>query len=520
MILTNLDKLSTTGHDPGRGPPRLVLPWDHVERKVVMTLVASPHPARCAVLLRRQGTEDLRTADQIADAIHRHCGHSRLRSHRLARGWTLDGLIAQIKQLTDEGDKLKPSRVSRWELDQDNPSPGYREALCRVYCCDPVTLGLRTDFRETPATEGSQPGGAHFTSAGPVGRGARTAPSVPKEEDMRRREVLLGMLTSAGGVLTAPALAAASAVRRRMDETLSGSVVSDGTVAYWEEVAEQYGRTYKTRAAVPFLVDIVADFAEVQTLTDRRLPSGARRDLCAVAAKFAGLISMTMTNLGDYREARGWGHTARLAADESGDPVLRAWVATRAEAIPHLYFGDPHGALVAARQAQLLARNAVCGPAVMAPALEARAAAVLGDAETAREALRRAETVFSRLSRREDIAYSFTEAQLYFYRSNTYTTIGDYTSAERAQDAALSTFAAEERLDPTLVHLDRAACLLKNGDVTAGAEYASDVLLGLSEEFRPSIVLRKARALTEAIPPSRRSNPAVRKFHDVLALGS
>jgi transcriptional regulator with XRE-family HTH domain len=497
-----------------------MLPWEHVERKAVMALATPPHPARCAALLRRQGTEGVRTVDQIADSIHRHCGHSRLRAHRLARGWTLEVLITEIRERTTEGERLTPSRVSRWELDQDSPSAGYRDALCRVYRCGPVELGLCADFRETSAEGKSHTDGTAPDPVESVGRGVHVTPSAPKGEEMRRRDVLLGMLTSAGGALSAPALEAAAAVRRRMDETLSGSVVSDGTVAYWEEVSEQYGRTYKTRAAVPFLVDVVADFAEVQMLTDRRLPSGARREICAVAAKLAGLISMTMTNLGDYREARGWGHTARLAADEAGDPVLRAWVVTRAEAIPQLYFGDPHGALVAARQAQLLARNTACGPAVMASALEARAAALLGDAETARDALRRAEAVFGRLNRQENIAYTFTEAQLYFYTSNVFTTMGETTAADKAQDAALSAFAPNERLDPTLVQLDRATCFVKNGDIAGGAEYATGVLLGLTEEFRPSIVLKKARALNEAIPPQHRSIPEVRDFHDVLALGT
>jgi transcriptional regulator with XRE-family HTH domain len=475
--------------------------------------LTTPHPLRCAALLRRDGIEAGRSAAQIAESVHRHCGHSRLRSHRVARGWTLAALITQIRDLTTEGRRLTPSRVSRWELDQDSPSAGYRDALCRVYRCGPVELGLCADFREPSAPAGGERDTTGVALIANATVSARERPAESEGDDSRgprttRQPDNLALVD------------AAAAVRRRMDETLSGSVVSDGTVAYWEEVSEQYGRTYKTRAAVPFLVDVVADFAEVQVLADRRLPAGPRRDLCAVAAKLAGLISMTMTNLGDYREARGWGHTARLAADEAGDPVLRAWVVTRAEAIPQLYFGDPHGALVAARQAQLLARNTVCGPAVMASALEARAAALLGDAETARDALRRAEAVFGRLNRQENIAYTFTEAQLYFYTSNVFTTMGETTAADKAQDAALSAFAPNERLDPTLVQLDRATCFVKNGDIAGGAEYATGVLLGLTEEFRPSIVLKKARALNEAIPPQHRSIPEVRDFHDVLALGT
>jgi transcriptional regulator with XRE-family HTH domain len=452
-----------------------------------MALTAPPHPARCAALLRRQGAENAQPVAQVAESVHRHCGHSRLRAQRLARGWTLAALITQVQEVMGEGTRLTPSRVSRWELEEDSPSAPYRDALCRVYRVGPVELGLCADIRENAARSVRLP----FLPA-PLPTGAHLGPLID----------------------------AVSAVRRRMDQTLSGTVVSDGTVAYWEEVSDQYGRTYKTRAAVPFLTDILADFAEVQVLTDKRLPSGPRRDLCRVAAKLAGLISMTMTNVGDYREARGWGHTARLAADESGDPVLQAWVITRGEAIAHLYFGDPHAAMTAARHAQLVVRNTTCGSSVMAPALEARAAAALGDAETVREALRRAGEAFGRLGKQENIAYTFTEAQLQFYASNALTLIGDTKSAVKAQDAALGSFPSGERLEPTLVHLDRAACLLEQGDIVGGVEHATSVLTGLSEEFRPPIVVQRARALGSAIPPQRRGIPAVRHFRDVLAIGS
>lgn len=462
-----------------------------------------PHPARCATLLRRQAPSEGWTAQQLADVIHTHCGHSRLRAHRLARDWTLETLVDKLREITDCAERLGPSRVSRWETGVDSPSASYQDALCRVYRTGPVELGLAVDFGDAPGTEVA----------------VTAPPLVARPAEFERRDLLRGAVASAGGILSAPVLDAVSTVRRRMDETLSGSAISDTTVDYWQEIGEQYGRTYKSRSALPFLVDIVSDFAEIQLLTNQRLPSGPRRDLCIVAGRLAGLISMTMTNLGHYREARGWVHTARLAADESGDPVLRAWVATR-EAVAHLHFGDPHGAAIAARQAQLLAKSIACGAAAMAPAIEARALAAQGDLEGARDALRRAEAMFGRLSAQENVAYAFTVAQYHFYASNALTKMGDTTAAAAAQEAALSAFGPQERLDPTLVHLDRAMCMVRSGDVAGGATYASDVLLGLTEEYRPAIVIRSARALTAEIPPERRSTPAVRHFHDVLAMGA
>lgn len=75
-------------------------------------------------------------------------------------------------------------------------------------------------------------------------------------------------------------------------------------------------------------------------------------------------------------------------------------------------------------------------------------------------------------------------------------------------------------LDPTLVHLDRALWLVQDGDTAGGAEYASNVLLDLPVEHRPAIVLRRDTAIAQAVPLRQRRLPAVRGFHDVVALGA
>lgn len=388
--------------------------------------------------------------------------------------------------------------MSHWERHEGRPSDLYLDALCRVYGTGPVELGF----------------GANY--GGP----ATTAP--PQARPDRSGTTLLG----AGGASDASENVAGSItlradeVRRRMDETLSGSTLSDSTVAHKEAVADQYGRTYKTQPSPVFLDNILDDLADVQVLTDRKLPSGQRRDLCAVTARLAGLVSMAMVNLGQYRQAREWVHTARLAADEAGDPALRAWVATRG-AVASLHLGDPQAAASAAREAELLTRHHPEPITAMAWAILARAAACMAQPGPALSALSHAEALFDAVDTSQDnTAYAFTTGQLHFYRSHALTTLGKSRAAWQDQDDALAAFAPGERLDPTLVQLDRALCMINSGDVTQGASYASDVLQQLTSVWRPVIVLSRAHAVVDAIPAARRSTPAVRDLHEVLAIGA
>jgi hypothetical protein len=155
----------------------------------------------------------------------------------------------------------------------------------------------------------------------------------------------------------------------------------------------------------------------------------------------------------------------------------------------------------------------------MAWAILARATAMTADSGAPRAALRHAEDLYRVVDTTGDnTAYAFTAGQLHFYRSHTLTTLGETAAAWTAQDDALAAFDPSERLDPALVHLDRALCLVQEGDVSNGAEYASRILQHLPEPYRPVIVIRRARAVADAIPAAHRRTGTVRALHDVLAI--
>lgn len=115
-------------------------------------------------------------------------------------------------------------------------------------------------------------------------------------------------------------------------------------------------------------------------------------------------------------------------------------------------------------------------------------------------------------------AYEFTLGQLHFYASDALTRLGDTMGARDAQDAALAAFGPDERLDSALVRLDRAVCMIHDGDIVGGCDYATTALLALPELFRPPIVLSRARAVATAVPARHRRLPGVRDLYDLLAL--
>jgi transcriptional regulator with XRE-family HTH domain len=453
--------------------------------------------------LRDQAPKQGWTGRELAEVIVRHCGHHRLRAHRLARGWSLVHLIDEMVTVAGIGQRLVASRVSRWERGQERPSRPYLDALCRVYGTGPVDLGFGADYSDHQ--------GATIHGEPRIDCGTADEARWPRPVPANNRAA------SAGSRV---AEQRADTVRRRMDEALSGSTLSDSTVAHKESVAAQYGRIYKTQPPAVFLNNILDDLEDVQVLTDRKLPAGQRRDLCTVTARLAGLVSMTMVNVGKYRQSREWVHTARLAADEAGDPALRAWVATRG-AVASLNLGDPQAAVVAAREAELLTRHHPQPITAMAWAILARAAACMAQSDASRRALRQAESLFGTVETATDnSAYAFTAGQLHFYRSHALTTLGESRAAWQAQDDAIAAFGPGERLDPTLVHLDRALCMVHDGDIAQGADYASTVLQQLPTEYRPVIVLNRAHAVADAIPAGRRAAPIVRALHEVLAISA
>lgn len=317
-----------------------------------------------------------------------------------------------------------------------------------------------------------------------------------------------------------PPYHAVSNLRQKLNASLETAIVAEITVEHWQTIADGYGRVYRVSPPMSFLADVAPDVSELTTIIDQRLSSKERRALCRCTAQMAGLLATTFVNLNEFREARAWFNTAMRAAEESEDVTLEAWVMVR-HAVSALYWDDPFGALDLAARAAEMTSGVDCVATAWAPAVLARAYSRLGPDyfENVRTSITQAEKQFGKLSVSPagQHAYGYTAAQLHFYRSNALTEIGETKAAFDAQQSALSYYGPTAFLDPSLIRLDRAVCLAKDGDSEAAANFAVKSLESLPREHISPIIALRARELVSVIPVGQRGLPAVRALANSLS---
>ncbi|MCW2902193.1 MAG: hypothetical protein JWO67_4458 [Streptosporangiaceae bacterium] len=510
--------------------------------------------------IRAQGLARRKTSPQIAADIHDQCGPlfgtSRVKAHRLALGVALSDLVAQVRALYElEGratPKLGETLLSAYESGHKRPGPEYLHYLCSVFRVEPDDLGyqgrcicgrphtappgvppLRQNVQGDPDTlVGSvvvaMPDDRHWMNQvrglwGPDRAGAPACADVG-EEDIVLRRTLLQLLAGAGVAVDGQFLGAIDNLRRKMDDTLVSATVSATMLDQWEETTLGYGQQYQATLPLRMLCDVLLDFSEVRRMCGQRQPVELQERLCRLAAQLSGLSGLIMINLGDHRLARSFFRTARTAADETGDRPLRAWVTVR-EALVPMYYGDPREALHLARKAQDLAGRTPSVAAAMAPAVEARALGQLAmrgrsdAAPSARRALVRSRAVFDQLpkSQLSDLAFGFTERQMSFYEGDTFTNLGDHQRGEEVLGQALMLYSSAERVDRTLVRLNRATCRLHAGEPEAALATGQEAMVELPPEHRSDILVHRARQLSAAVIAKHGEIPAVKEFQEALA---
>jgi hypothetical protein len=317
-------------------------------------------------------------------------------------------------------------------------------------------------------------------------------------------------------------LQAIEAVRQAMDEVLESTTLSSHTLERWERTAYDYGHRYQLAPPLRLLSDMVIDFAELRKLSNRRQPVEFQQRLCYVAAQMAGIIADLIHELGDQRTARAWFNTAQLAADESGERSLRAWVVARESFIP-LYYGAPQSAIALTRQAQTIAGKVPCGATAQAAAIEARAWGLLGQRGEVELAVRRAQEAFLLMhdSEKTDTALGYTERQLNFHIGSAYAQLGDPRAFDYLETAR-TLYSPSEYLDPTLLELDWATALLRGADtdITEACRSAGQVMLNLPEEMRSDQIVHRARQVMATLPNANKRMAAARELDEILTLSA
>ncbi|URN05943.1 hypothetical protein LUW74_23315 [Actinomadura madurae] len=161
----------------------------------------------------------------------------------------------------------------------------------------------------------------------------------------------------------------------------------------------------------------------------------------------------------------------------------------------------------------------------MAPAVEARALGMLamrgrGDAApSARRALVRGRSVFDQLSKTDtsDLVFGFTDRQMAFYEGDTFTNLGDHQHGDEVLSHALTLYAPTDRVDLTLVRLDRAMCKLHAGQPEAALTAGQEAILELPTDHRSDILVHRARQIGAAVNAKCGEIPQLKDFYEALA---
>ncbi|MCK9900613.1 hypothetical protein MXD63_11055 [Frankia sp. Cpl3] len=330
---------------------------------------------------------------------------------------------------------------------------------------------------------------------------------------VQRRALLKNIALGVGNAISVNMWEALELVQRDVEEGLAQSLDSAASPQAWDAVAESHARSYAVSPPVPLMRDILIDISDLQyALGNLRSPQ-PRRQLVRCLGQLAALIAVLADDMGESRVSRNWMRTCRLAATEAGDRNLAAWSLAR-EAFFLLHYSEsPRRAVELARAAAEHAGSARYAAAVMAPTVEARALAKLGDENGALAAVRRSEDVFGAVGDPESGGvFGWTEQQLWFSAGKSLTTLGMAQLAFEAQDHAIDLFPPAEVLDPALVRLDRAQALIRNGEVTDGCRLGIEILQALPADFRSPLIGSWAHDALLAIPPADRRLAVVRDF--------
>ena len=108
------------------------------------------------------------------------------------------------------------------------------------------------------------------------------------------------------------------------------------------------------------------------------------------------------------------------------------------------------------------------------------------------------------------------EVRLRHTESYVYTWLGDTTRAYAAQDSALRHYPESHLRARAKLLLHRGACMIQDGDVGGGLNYATQVLDGLPAMHRTEAVRAIGQALMGFVPARERSRPEAVELRERL----
>jgi len=249
-----------------------------------------------------------------------------LRAERQARQWDVPEMARQVRKAARDDPHLPELRdlrrmIRSWEAGEHALSERYRLLYATAFGIGPDELFTDTaDHQSVPAA------GAPIRAQGNQG----PSPLI-SDSDLVRVELL----------------------RQSLHEVIGEHSFTAASLDDWERIVIRHGLAARERPASLMLVDLSADLAELQrALATCRSLSAVRR-LTQLTAHMAGLMCLTLIKLDERTAFRRWARTARIAAEETEDPVTYSWVRAQ-EAYGYYYSGELTEAIEVAQHAQHL----------------------------------------------------------------------------------------------------------------------------------------------------------------------
>lgn len=329
--------------------------------------------------------------------------------------------------------------------------------------------------------------------------------SRPAEEEVATERRRLLQLAAAGisalGVCGEP-------VRRLLDQSLGRDFRG---MEEWELACADHLYALRTRPPARVAADLLVDLLALRRQLEAATPADAV-ELQRFTAALASVHANALTRLGEHGGALRWWHTARQAADASGDLRLRLLV--RGEEAGHGLYGqrDPETVLRLLDSAERIAS----GPSIDLLTSRAKALTLLGRHD---EACRTVKTlvVLAGAGVVPDSFGFWKPDQIHFAESWVYAGAG--AGAEPAADRAREDVL---RLARTYqyganVRLHEVLCMVARGGVDEGMRLAAGVIEPLPVAYRSHHIIETGRMVLRAVPRERRERPAVGEFREILA---
>ncbi|QIS11462.1 hypothetical protein [Nocardia arthritidis] len=450
-----------------------------------------PHDNRCARRVAR-GVKIAGGSDyEAALAVHRHCGVSLLRAHRIACGYTLMDAVEALKEvLASRGMPaagLRHQRMSQWEHGQDVPSPHYLDALCFLYRTRPDRLGFGHDY--------SEPSGVFSADE--------------LRESMDRRHFVSFAATGAMFMYAPP-----DGIFGDDIDPPGGPRATAAYVGLLEELTEQNGYRLYSRPT-EFIPARMIDLARVQACLLAAPTQDIQRRLYRIYAKNAGFIARRLTDIAGAGDAFEWFGIARRAARLAEDTAVQAWIAgwTCDACACHRQFKP---GLDAARAAQSIGVRD--SSTVLGYLMEAGVHARLGRRRETLEAVCNADRLFAELRADDCVPDGFhtSEYLLRWHQANALALVGAHSQAASLRRRVLEfPLADHDQVGRALLWLDEAAAHIDAGELEWGCHQLMTVWQQLPNEIGGGLVPERVVEILDALTVGR---TAIRQVAEVRQL--